>query len=516
MTDNWTVNGNGNWTTGGDWSDGTPPGTTEAAFVGTNSGSAAVTLTFGSFTSLTVASIGTSFLDTIIINNNTNFTASLGTGSSANSGVIEVVNFAGLTIGTGDFDNLGQVSLEVGGTDFASGGNVELTGAGSILMSGTGNTIQGASPTDEITNEDNNISGAGIIDDVAFLNNTNGVISGFGGNFDNAGEMLVDDDGIMVLGAASTSSTIGLESSGVIQLTAGSHITELEVAGNVTINSVGGQIEMQGGVPSNDYFVSDGAACSLDLDGCTVSGAGTLGDANMTLTIESGTIVDANNGAGSSGNTTLIVTTGGNTITNNGMLEATSGGTMDIRSAVNDSGTVAATSGGTLIVEAAVTGSGSVAVGNGSMLNVTSGGVVSGLIIDDPSDPNVSAVATIQSVGTVNGLTKIDGGQLILDVGATFEPNARLTITHAGRLVLEQDSFAGTIRGFAGQDALDLSGIRFIGQGPTATTATYSNGYLQVAGGNRAIDLHMPGNYTSANFAVQNDGAHGTYVTFVP
>ena len=117
--------------------------------------------------------------------------------------------------------------------------------------------------------------------------------------------------------------------------------------------------------------------------------------------------------------------------------------------------------------------------------------------------------------------TKIDGGQLILDAGAVFQTHATLTITNTGELVLEQDSFKGTIKDFGGQDFMDLSKIRFIGQGPDATTATFTQtngagGLLQVAQGNHVADLHLTGTYTTANFALQSDGIHGTTVTFVP
>ena len=67
---------------------------------------------------------------------------------------------------------------------------------------------------------------------------------------------------------------------------------------------------------------------------------------------------------------------------------------------------------------------------------------------------------------------------------------------------------------------MDLTKIRFIGQGPDATTATFTQtngagGLLQIAQGNHVTDLHLAGTYTTANFALQSDGAHGTTVVFV-
>ncbi len=60
-----------------------------------------------------------------------------------------------------------------------------------------------------------------------------------------------------------------------------------------------------------------------------------------------------------------------------------------------------------------------------------------------------------------------------------------------------------------------------IGQGPDATTATFTQtdaagGRLQLAQANHVIDLHLTGTYTTANFALQSDGVHGTTVIFVP
>ena len=61
-------------------------------------------------------------------------------------------------------------------------------------------------------------------------------------------------------------------------------------------------------------------------------------------------------------------------------------------------------------------------VGSGGTLNVSSGGVVSGLTTNDKNDQSVTAVVNVLSGGTVDGSTKIDGGALILDAGAVFEP----------------------------------------------------------------------------------------------
>ena len=104
-------------------------------------------------------------------------------------------------------------------------------------------------------------------------------------------------------------------------------------------------------------------------------------------------------------------------------------------------------SGGTMNVFSGSTASG-VSVGKGGTLNVSSGGVISALTTNDRI--TITAKAYILSGGTVDGSTKIDGGQLILHAGAVFQPHAKLTIMNDGELVLEQDSFKGTIQDFGG------------------------------------------------------------------
>ena len=160
-------------------------------------------------------------------------------------------------------------------------------------------------------------------------------------------------------------------------------------------------------------------------------------------------------------------TASGTTVTNGGVLfvlggvdshaSVCSGGTVNVTTDVFSSGTTGTDSGtsvgsgGTMNVSSGDMAS-DTSVGSGGTLNVFAGGVVSALTINDPNDPSVTAAANVLSGGTVDGTTTIDGGQLILDAGAVFEPHATLTIVNDGWLVLEQDSFKGTIQDFGGPD----------------------------------------------------------------
>ena len=214
----------------------------------------------------------------------------------------------------------------------------------------------------------------------------------------------------------------------------------------------------------------------------------------------------------------------GTSVNNGGVVNVTSGG-VDNGASVGPDGTLnvsgggvdsgSSVNGGTMNVFAGGTAD-KTSVGANGTLNVLTGGVVSALKINDPNDPAVSAEAQVASGGTVDGTTRIDGGQLILDAGADFQAHASLTIMNSGWLILEQDSFKGTIKDFGGSDDLDLTKIRFTGATTETFTPSGAGGTLQVQQGSHVADLHLAGSYSTANFALASDGAHGTLVTFVP
>ena len=288
--------------------------------------------------------------------------------------------------------------------------------------------------------------------------------------------------------------------------------------GTTIVNDGGNGQVVSGGVESST-LVGDGGA-DLVATGVTFgalvlrggleilgagaggSGIGVIGSAALAegMTVDGGT-------ARINGDTTAS----GTTVVDGGVLDVYDGGT-DSHASVGSGGTVAVSFGG-IDRGARVTSDG--------ILNVQSGGVVSALTIKDPNDPMVAAETNIRRGGTVDGNTKINGGELILHAGAVFEANATLTIINTGWLVLKEGSFDGTIKDFGGQDNLDLTKISFIGSGPDATTANWTQttaaaGTLQVAEGTHSVDLQLDGIYTTANFALASAGAHGTLVTFVP
>ncbi len=260
------------------------------------------------------------------------------------------------------------------------------------------------------------------------------------------------------------------------------------VAISTLVASGGFELVAEGGVTSGALVLKGGG----ELLGL-FAGAGT--GLAVGMTVDGGTAFVQAGGTAS-----------GTTVTNGGVLTVFSGGT-DSHASVESGGTVNVSSGGTDI---------HASVGSGGTLTVSSGGVVSALTINDPNDPSVSAEAQVLTGGTVDGTTRIDGGQLILDAGAVFQAHASLTIINSGWLILEQDLFKGTIHDFGGQDFMDLTKIRFTGATTETFTPSGAGGTLQVQAGSHVADLHLAGSYSTANFALASDGAHGTLVSFVP
>jgi hypothetical protein len=70
--------------------------------------------------------------------------------------------------------------------------------------------------------------------------------------------------------------------------------------------------------------------------------------------------------------------------------------------------------------------------------------------------------------------------------------------------------FAAVIAGFGRGDLIDLGDFGF----SSRTTASFSSGTLTVTDGNQHASLSLSGPYSTSNFALASDGAHGTLITF--
>ena len=229
----------------------------------------------------------------------------------------------------------------------------------------------------------------------------------------------------------------------------------------------GGQVMLS---DSDENFIS-GSASGVTLTNVdnTISGAGQLGDWQMTL-VNSGTII-------ANGTHALIIDTGSNVVINSGTLEATGSGGLIVNSDISNSGLIWAY-GGNITINGAVTGTGSALI----------------------------------------------SGAATLEFGAASSVNVTFAGTDYGKLVLDNPTaYTGQIFGFTGtspenSDVIDLKGISFdAGTSWTYYDNTGSNTggtltiFETINGVTTAVDSITFGNgdYTTANFKLTSDGRAG-------
>jgi hypothetical protein len=270
----------------------------------------------------------------------------------------------------------------------------------------------------------------------------------------NAGTMTVDDGAMLPLsGTINNAGTIALNSTG--------DETDLQLIQSGAALHSGGQIVLS----DSDANIISGTSSSVTLDNedNTISGAGQLGNGELTL-INAGLI-------NATGTRALTIDTGSNFVSNSGVLEASGSGGLTLVSSIANSG---------------------VRWANGAALTVQ--GEVSG-----------SGTATIDGKG-------------ILDFEASSTANVVFNPEAAGTLKLgDSFHFKGTISGFQTSDIIDLAVI-----GSVAASISYhenaagTGGTLAVSNGAQTVELSLLGHYTADNFNILPDQAKGTIITYVP
>ena len=267
----------------------------------------------------------------------------------------------------------------------------------------------------------------------------------------NAGTMTIGDGAILPLGGT-------IENTGTIALNSSGDGTSLEILFQGVTLEGGGQVTLSDKA-DNVIFGGSANAVLTNVDN-TITGAGELGDGQLTL-VNAGTII-------ANGTNALVVDTGTNIVTNSGTLEATGSGGLILESTIANSGTIWA-NGGNVLVNGDVTGAGA--------------GLISG-------------TATLEFVGASS-----------TDTTFAESGSGTLKLDHAG-------GFTGTISGFAADDAIDLGDLGF----GTGTTLSYTGnaagtgGTLTVSDGTSTANITLAGQYSAADFVAQSDSANGTLI----
>ena len=280
--------------TAADWSTGTVPGASDDAIL--NAKGAAFDVTAS--TSETVKSIQLASNATLDVEART-FTATAGTGSGVNAGLIRIHDNAFFAVG-GGVKNTGTIALDSGGSQTAMilDANTTLNGGGQVTLSDNpNNLIEGAAAGDALTNVDNTISGAGQLGagQMTLINEANGVIDATGTNalvLDTSGELATNAGLIEATGTGGLllqSTTVANGAKGVIEANgAGSHVDlgtatieggTLKTANGGVIQAVDRGSVLDGTVDAvkvaGTVDIVNGTAAYLCLEG-TIDNTGTI------------------------------------------------------------------------------------------------------------------------------------------------------------------------------------------------------------------------------------------------
>ena len=304
---------------------------------------------------------------------------------------------------------------------------------------------------------------------------------------------------------------------GTIELYASGSDPELIINGKVLLTGSessdgktilpGGTILLAGSPSSDDLIVgvaSTVAPAVLTNFNFTIMGAGQIGtgDGNLTLINDSGGVIDA---------TGLLVLDTGNNVANAGMMEATTGGTLQLVDSVANTGTVEATGTGALVEMA------STALDNAGTVLATSQGTITLTGVSFTNEVNATVEAMAGGTVTFNGgsltnsslVEAINGGTLQLIDSDSVSNNGTVEATGTGALVEMASTAldnAGTVLAML-QGTITFTGVTFTNEAHAtveaalAGTVTFNGGTLVNSSVVEAID---GGTLQIENVTVQN------------
>jgi collagen type I/II/III/V/XI/XXIV/XXVII alpha len=371
--------------------------------------------------------------------------------NSANDGVAFKAGSSSTLINSGTISG-GSAAVYSAGTS----AGVSVINAGSLINSGTNPAV--------------GLHDGGYVSNAAIT----GTITGAGGV------------GVYITGAAGTVVNAGMTDQ--VYLRAGGGVTNQAngtIAGGVKFATVAASLTNAGMIQSDGTHVgvflnAGGVVTNLDtasitsvLDGVYATGAAVsvVNDGSIAGTTQFGVLLQA---GGSVTNAAFA------SITGSFAVDLSGGGTLTNAGTINGTGGTAVYLGGT----------------GSNLLVLESGFGFSGAVAGGASASNTLELASAASAGTLAGL-----GTQFTNFGAiTFDAGARWSI--AGGTA----SLAGgeVISGFAAGDTIDLVGV-------TETIGSFASGTLSL-GGSAALDLQLPGSFTTAQFSATPSG-DGTDIT---
>jgi hypothetical protein len=476
----WVGGTSGAWSTSGNWSNGVPTGGTNVLIDSGNAnaqGASAVTLDIGG---AQAANVTVDADDRLSFNNGTSLTVN-GT-TISNAGGISLNSGGNLT----DLILAGNntVTLSGGGTVtlgnnpnnrlYSSGGGGRLinqetiqgggqlgVGQTAITNSGTinanvANALIVAPSASGVTNTGTmEASGGGTLDLRGGYTNTGGLIEALAGS-------TVAMDGATIVGGTLTTSGGGLMESvntatfngitlssgstytlpngtntvlqgtitnkGNFQLNSGGNLTDLILAGNTTVTLSGGGTVTLGNNPNNRLYSSGGGGGLVNQQ--TIQGAGQLGVGQTAIT-NSGTI---NANAANA----LIVAPSASGVTNTGTMEASGGGTLDLRGGyTNTGGLIEALAGSTVEMDGATITGGTLTTSGGGLMESVNTVTFNGITLSSGSTytlPNGTSTV-LQGTITNKGNFQLNSAGNLTDLRIS----GPVTLTGGGAVTMDNN-----------------------------------------------------------------------------
>ena len=316
------------------------------------------------------------------------------------------------------------------------------------------------------------------------------------------GTISIDNGSALSLGGAIVNSgTIKESSTG----------TATKILFSQTTNSLtgGGKIILSSDL-HNQIFSTVASNVLQNVDN-KISGAGELGNGQMTLINEAAGVIDANQ-AGAA----LNVNTAGNVITNRGTMKATLGGDLNILSAVNNAGgTITAAGVGSVVFLASTVLGGTVSASAGGVVQTSGGsGVLDGLGLHPVTNGSAIQVGNGQALtllGTVTNNSSINlnstGNNTDLRIGSAI-----VTLKGTGAVHLSNGP-NNRIYGNAAAFQLNNLTNTIDGAGQLGSVQmTFGNAGVVDANQNTALILNTAGNLVTNTGTMQASNTGGLLV----
>ena len=326
------------------------------------------------------------------VNNTIQGSGQIGAGQMGlvNHATIDANQATALTINTSNgTTNTGTLEATAGANLILVGDTYTNTG-GTILASGSGSVVTLQNPT--INGGKLNTASGGLIQANLGTPTLSGVT--------NQGTYQVINNYATVLVGTMTNT-------GAIQLNSIGNVTELEASGAVTLTG-GGTVTLSDN--GQNYLAQAVAGSSLTNVNNTISGSGNIGNNAMAFTNQAAGVVNATSALGNA----LTIETGTAGVTNLGLMEGSSGGTLQLEDAIANTngttnGTIEALNGGTVSLNGATVsggtittaGTGVVAAYNGSELDGAAHTITNAGNLQVPNNQILDMTGTLNNTGTI-------------------------------------------------------------------------------------------------------------------